>query len=70
MAGAVLVDANVLLDVLTADPQWLSWSSTELRQAKAGGVVAVNPIICAALASPSTRHLSPLHLPRGAAASR
>ena len=50
MAGAVLVDANVLLDVLTADPQWLSWSSTELRQAMAGGVVAVNPIICAEIA--------------------
>ena len=50
MAGAVLVDANVLLDILTADPGWLSWSSAELRNAKAGGAVAVNPIICAEIA--------------------
>ena len=50
MAGAVLVDANVLLDILTDDPRWLSWSSAELRKAKAGGAVAVNPIICAELA--------------------
>jgi len=50
MAGAVLVDANVLLDILTADPRWLSWSSAELRKAKAGGAVAVNPIICAEVA--------------------
>lgn len=50
MAGAVLVDANVLLDILTADPRWLAWSSAELRNAKAGGVVMVNPIICAEVA--------------------
>ena len=31
MAGGVFVDANVLLDILTADPQWLAWSSGELR---------------------------------------
>ena len=50
MAGVVLVDANVLLDILTADPRWLSWSSAELRKAKARGAVAVNPIICAEVA--------------------
>ena len=50
MAGLVIADANVLLDILTADPRWLSWSSTELRKAKAGGTVAVNPIICAEIA--------------------
>ena len=50
MAGAVLVDANVLLDILTDDPLWRSWSSTELRKAKAGGAVVVNPIICAEVA--------------------
>jgi predicted nucleic acid-binding protein len=46
----VLVDANVLLDVLTADPQWLHWSSTSLRQAKATGQLLVNPIVCAEIA--------------------
>jgi len=46
----VIVDANVLLDILTADPQWLHWSSTQLRQAKAAGQLLVNPIICAEIA--------------------
>jgi predicted nucleic acid-binding protein len=50
MAGGVLVDANVLLDILTADPQWLEWSSSELRSAKAVGEILVNPIICAEIA--------------------
>ena len=50
MAGGVMVDANVLLDILTADPQWLAWSSGELRKAKAGGQLLVNPIICAEIA--------------------
>ena len=36
MAGCVIVDANVLLDILTADPQWLAWSAAELRKARAG----------------------------------
>ena len=50
MGGGVIVDANVLLDILTADPQWLAWSSGELRKAKAGGQILVNPIICAEIA--------------------
>ena len=50
MAGGVMVDANVLLDILTADPQWLEWSSGELRRARAGGEIAVNPVICAEIA--------------------
>jgi predicted nucleic acid-binding protein len=47
---AVLVDANVLPDILTADPQWLEWSSAELTKARAAGPVIVNPIICAEIA--------------------
>ena len=47
---AVLVDANVLLDILTADSQWLAWSSAELTKARAAGRVVVNPIICAEIA--------------------
>lgn len=50
MAGGVLVDANVLLDILTADPQWLAWSAAELRLANAHGRLFVNPIICAEIA--------------------
>jgi hypothetical protein len=45
MAGGVMVDANVWLDILTADPQWLAWSSAELRRAKTAGPILVNPII-------------------------
>jgi predicted nucleic acid-binding protein len=42
----VLVDANVLLDVLTADPVWETWSERELARAAQGGL-AINPIIYA-----------------------
>ena len=42
-----LVDANVLLDVFTADLRWLDWSKGQLRSALAAGEVAVNPIIYA-----------------------
>ncbi len=45
-----LVDANILLDVLTADPHWLDWSSASLIEARVGGPLAVNPIICAEIA--------------------
>jgi len=46
----VIVDANILLDILTADPHWLQWSSTSLRHAKLTGQLLVNPIICAEIA--------------------
>lgn len=42
---ATLVDANVLLDVLTEDPEWLGWSSAALERAAETGPLAVNPII-------------------------
>lgn len=42
-----LVDANVLLDVITEDPRWLSWSSEALADAAARGAVAINPIVYA-----------------------
>ena len=45
----VLVDANVLLDVVTVDPVWLEWSQGELARLAPGGL-AVNPIIYAELA--------------------
>jgi predicted nucleic acid-binding protein len=49
MAGT-LVDANVLMDVLTADPTWLPWSSAQLNTARRTGVVIINPIVCAEIA--------------------
>jgi predicted nucleic acid-binding protein len=48
--GVTLVDANILLDVLTADPQWLAWSSARLIEARGNGTLGVNPIICAEIA--------------------
>ena len=48
---ATLVDSNVILDVLTEDPDWLDWSASALaRQADAGSLV-VNPVIYAEVAA-------------------
>ena len=42
-----LVDSNVILDVVTEDPEWFDWSSSALaRQADAGPLV-VNPVVYA-----------------------
>jgi predicted nucleic acid-binding protein len=45
-----LFDTNVLLDVILADPQWLKWSTGQLRRASANGEICINPIIYAELA--------------------
>jgi len=42
-----LVDANVLLDVITDDPAWRSWSEKALRHAAEHSTLAINPIIFA-----------------------
>ena len=47
MAMGTLVDTNVLLDVLTGDPVWLSWSSGSLAEAAEAGPLLINPIIYA-----------------------
>jgi len=43
----VLVDSNVLLDVLTGDPQWAPWSRTALQQAGDASTLVINPVIYA-----------------------
>lgn len=43
----VLVDSNVLLDVLTEDPRWSSWSMNALAEQGDREVLAINPIIYA-----------------------
>ena len=43
----VLVDSNVLLDVLTEDPQWWAWSSAELAAVADTNRLALNPIVYA-----------------------
>lgn len=43
----VLVDSNVILDVLTEDPQWFEWSAQMLTQYGDLGDLVINPIIYA-----------------------
>lgn len=45
-----LFDTNVLLDIATADPNWLAWSESQFRDAVARGPILINPIIYAELA--------------------
>jgi predicted nucleic acid-binding protein len=45
--GAVLVDSNVLLDVLTEDETWFPWSAAALAEAADEGYVAINPLVYA-----------------------
>ncbi len=47
MAIGTLVDANALLDILTDDPRWYSWSSGAVATAIESGTVFINPIIYA-----------------------
>jgi predicted nucleic acid-binding protein len=45
--GPVLVDANVILDVVTDDPQWAGWSAEQLSHAADQFQLAINPIVYA-----------------------
>ena len=47
MAGGVLVDSNVLLDILEEDPQWFAWSAEQLAAAAEQHVLIINPVIYA-----------------------
>jgi predicted nucleic acid-binding protein len=42
-----LVDTNVLLDVITRDPKWATWSEDALREAAERSTLAINPIVFA-----------------------
>ena len=44
---AVLIDANVLLDVMTEDARWLTWSAQALERAADRYRLVINPIIYA-----------------------
>lgn len=43
----VLIDSNVLIDVIHADPVWLDWSASQLETVLRRGAAAINPIIYA-----------------------
>ena len=42
-----LVDSNVILDVVTEDPEWFEWSAGALEKYGETAVLAINPIIYA-----------------------
>jgi predicted nucleic acid-binding protein len=44
---ATLVDSNVLLDIMTEDSQWFSWSISALSKCFVEGRVFVNPLVYA-----------------------
>jgi len=44
-----LVDTNVLLDIVTADPDWADWSIRQLDAASLQGPVVINDIVYAEL---------------------
>ena len=44
-----LIDTNVLLDIVTADPRWLSWSRPQLAMAAVAGPLVINDVIYAEL---------------------
>ena len=43
----VLVDANILIDISTDDPEWSGWSSAALSRAGQGARLVINPLIYA-----------------------
>jgi len=47
----ILVDSNVIIDVLSRDPVWRSWSETMLADAADRDEIAINPIIYAEMSS-------------------
>lgn len=51
----VLVDSNVLLDVLTEDSRWFTWSSETLARYGEQSTLVINPIIYAEVSVGFTR---------------
>lgn len=41
----VLVDSNALLDLITGDPSWFSWSANAVEEAANSSRLVINPII-------------------------
>ena len=45
----LLVDTNVILDVVSNDPQWAAWSQAQLDAASLKSTLIINPVIYAEL---------------------
>jgi predicted nucleic acid-binding protein len=41
----ILVDNNVILDVVTEDPKWYGWSSSQIEKLAESHTLVINPII-------------------------
>lgn len=41
------MDSNVILDILTEDPQWFEWSAAELERLAEHAILVINPIVYA-----------------------
>ncbi len=48
---AVLIDTNVLIDLVTADPVWSDWSRDALRLVLDSSVAVINPIVYGEMAA-------------------
>ena len=45
--AAILIDSNVLLDLMTEDARWFSWSAEAVERAADSSRLVINPIIYA-----------------------
>ena len=45
----IVVDTNVLVDVLSADPRWMPWSLSQLAKARSSDALGINLIVYAEL---------------------
>ena len=43
----VLVDSNVILDIVTEDPEWMDWSADALERCAESARLVLNPIVYA-----------------------
>jgi len=43
----ILVDSNIILDIVTEDPNWFEWSSDQLTEYAERTKLNINPIIYA-----------------------
>lgn len=51
----ILIDTNVLLDLLTADPTWGDWAEQQLETARIAGRIGVNGVVYAELSVRAAR---------------
>ncbi len=49
--SAILIDTNVIVDILKADPGWMPWSAKQLASARSKGPLCINIVVYAELCS-------------------